>query len=223
MPFRALKEWLANPFNFFGNVLIFLPIGFFEVLLHPGFSRKWQVLFSAATAVLLSLLIEFAQFFNYRVPDVDDVILNTVGGVLGSLLCMLLQRLGFDRTRVGRVLLPQIPRSWRHHGLLNRFCVILVVSMEVVLFTANYLLTIPRPQVWENTAAQVAAALPAAQEPEPAAAATPEPELIAAAETAAPSPTPRVYDTANLALEARNVLLVRLANGSEGAWEFWEA
>ena len=216
VPFRALKEWLANPINFFGSVLFFMPIGFFEVLLHPNRSRKWQLLFSAATAFVLSLFLEFAQCFNYRVPDVDDIILNTLGGTLGALLCMLLQRIGFDRTRVGRVLLPRIPSSWRRHELLNRFCVILVVTMEVILFAANYILTIPKPQVRENTAAQIAIALPAATaEPETPTAATPEPELAAAAVTALPSPTPRVYDTANLALEARNVLLVRLADDSE--------
>ena len=91
VPFRALKERLANPFNFFGSVLFFMPVGFFQVLLHPDRSWKWQVLFSAATAFILSLFVEFAQCFNYRVPDVDDMILNTVGASLGSLLCMLLQ------------------------------------------------------------------------------------------------------------------------------------
>ena len=209
VPFRALKEWLAHPFNFFGNVLLFLPLGFFEVLLHPGFSRKKQLLFSAATAVLLSLFIEFAQCFNYRVPDVDDIILNTIGGVLGSLLCMLLQRLGFDRTRVGCVLLPRIPRTWRRHNLLNRFCILLVVSMEVVLFTVNYIVTIPKPKVRENTAAQVETAAPA-----PTPAATPEPEAAAVPVTASPSPAPRVYHTDGLALEAQNILLVRLADDS---------
>ena len=216
VPFRALKEWLANPINFFGSVLFFMPIGFFEVLLHPDRSRKWQLLFSAATAFILSLFLEFAQCFNYRVPDVDDIILNTIGASLGSLLCMLQQRLGFDRTRVGRVLLPRIPRSWRRHALLNRFCVLLAVTMEIFIFAANYILTIPKPQVHENTAVQVAMALPAATaEPETQAAPTPEPELAAAAVTAVPSPTPRVSDTANLALEARNVLLVRLADDAE--------
>ena len=43
VPFRALREWLAHPFNFFGNVVLFLPIGFFEVLLHPDRSRKWAL------------------------------------------------------------------------------------------------------------------------------------------------------------------------------------
>lgn len=214
-PFRALKDWLANPINFFGSVLFFMPVGFFEVLLHPDRSRKWQLIFSAATAFILSLFLEFAQCFNYRVPDVDDVILNTLGATLGALLCMLLQRTGFDRTRVGRVLLPRIPRSWRRHELLNRFSLILVVSMEVFLFAANYIVTIPKPQVRENTAAQAAMALPAVtMEPETQAMSTPEPEKAAAA-TVAPSPAPKVYDTANLALEARNVLLVRLGDETE--------
>ena len=218
IPFRALREWLAHPFNFFGNVVLFLPVGFFEVLLHPNRSRKWQIAFSAATAVLISLLVEIAQFFNYRVPDIDDIILNTIGGTLGALLCILLQKIGFDRTRVGRVLLPRIPGTWHRHNLLNRFCVILVVSMEVVLFTVNYIVTIPRPKIRENTAALVETAVPAAtREPEtavvPAVTAAP-----AAAETAvlSPAPTPRVYNTDGLALEAQNILLVRLADANGG-------
>lgn len=234
VPFRALKEWLAHPFNFFGNVLLFLPVGFFEVLLHPGRSRKWQIAFSAATAVLISLFVEFAQCFNYRVPDIDDVILNTIGGTLGALLYILLQKVGFDRTRVGRFLLPRIPRTWHRHMLLNRFCVILVVSMEAVLFVANYIVTIPKPKVRENTAALVETIVPMATpvpettavpttalQPEATAspAVTAEPEAtVTAAETAAPAhtPAPRVYDTAGLALEAENILLVRLADENGG-------
>lgn len=226
VPFRALKEWLANPFNFFGNVLLFMPLGFFEVLLHPGRSRKWQLGYTAATAVMVSVFVEIAQLFNYRVSDIDDVILNTLGAVLGALLCMLEQKTGFDRTRVGRVLLPAIPRSWRHHMLLNRFVVILVVSMEVVLFTVNYFVTIPRAQVRENMAAQVVIATPEATAlPE----VTAVPENTAATETAsAPAITAAPVATAAPevpappafvppALEARNVLLVRLAdeNGPE--------
>lgn len=211
VPFRALNEWLAHPFNFFGNVLLFLPIGFFEVLLHPERSRKWQIVFSAATAAVLSVFVEFAQFFNYRVPDVDDIILNTIGGTIGALLCILNQKIGFDRTRVGRVLLPRIPRTWRRHMFLNRFCVILVVSMEAVLFTVNYFVTVPKVKVRENMASQVVTAAPVS---------TPEPEstempVAAVTEVPAPTPAPRVYDTDGLELEAENVLLVRLANGQE--------
>ena len=231
VPFRAMKEWLAHPLNFLGAILLFVPLGVFEVLLHPEFSRKKQVGYTAATAVMLSLFVEFAQCFNYRVPDVDDIILNTIGAVIGALLCILAQRTGIDQTRVGRVLLPRIPHSWRYHMLLNRFCVILVLSMEVVLFTVNYIVTIPKPKVRENTVGQAeteATAIPeitAAQEETPA---TAVPEITAApTETATPVPTeaptqeptqaPKTYHTDNLMLEAQNILLVRLAdeNGAE--------
>ena len=219
VPFRALREWLAHPFNFFGNIILFLPVGFFEVLLHPGFPRKRQILRSVAVSAGLSLILEFAQFFNYRVPDIDDIILDTIGGFIGCLLCILLQKTGFDRTRVGHVLLPRIPRSWRGHMHLARFCILLAVSLEVFLFTANYIATIPRPEVRENEAPRAAANLPFATAapavPVPAVTpdvvVTPEPVVPAVTETAVPSSAPLAYDTLNLALEARNVLLVRLS------------
>ena len=219
VPFRALREWLAHPFNFFGNIILFLPVGFFEVLLHPGFPRKRQILRSVAVSAGLSLILEFAQFFNYRVPDIDDIILDTIGGFIGCLLCILLQKTGFDRTRVGRVLLPRIPRSWRGHMHLARFCILLAVSLEVFLFTANYIATIPRPEVRENEAPRAAANLPFATATPavpvpvvtPDVVVTPEPVVPAVMETAVPSSAPLAYDTLNLALEARNVLLVRLS------------
>ena len=215
VPFRALREWLAHPFNFFGNVLLFIPVGFFEVLLHPAWSRKKQLAYTAATAAMLSLFVEFAQLFNYRVSDVDDIILNTIGGVLGALLCIFQQKIGFNKTRVGKVLLPAIPRTWRRHMLLNRYFVLLVVSMEVILFTVNYIVTVPKTQVRENMAAQVAVESPAPSA-EPDVTAAPAQPDTTAAPTATPVPTkvPKMYRTEGLELEAQNVLLVRLADGS---------
>ncbi len=209
VPFRVLSEWLAHPFNFFGNVLLFMPIGFFEVLLHPAYTRKQQLLRTAAVSAGISLFVEFAQLFNYRVSDLDDIILNTIGGLLGCLLCMLEQKAGFDRTRIGRVLLPRIPRSWRRHMHLIRFCVILVITMEAVLFTVNYIVTVPKPQVRENRAAELSAK--AAAEPESTPVSTPAPTAVIFT-TPEPTPAPRIYNTDGLALEARNILLVRLAD-----------
>ena len=211
IPFRALKEWLAHPFNFFGNVLLFMPLGFFEVLLYPADSRKRQLLRTAAASVLLSLFVELAQCFTYRVPDVDDIILNTLGGFFGALLCILQQKIGFDRTRVGRVLLPCIPRTWRRHMLLNRFCAILIISIEAVLFTVNWFVTIPKTAVRVNEAAQAAASATAEPDPEQLPTATPSEPML----TPEPTKAPKTYNTARLELEAQNVLLVKLANGSE--------
>jgi glycopeptide antibiotics resistance protein len=86
IPFHSMiGDWRnggrAFVVNFLGNIVAFLPMG----LLPPHIVRRrttiWQIaLFSLA----ISLAIETGQFFSgRRVPDVDDLILNTVGGVLG--------------------------------------------------------------------------------------------------------------------------------------------
>jgi glycopeptide antibiotics resistance protein len=86
IPFHSMiGDWRnggrAFVVNFLGNIVAFLPMG----LLPPHIVRRrttiWQIaLFSLA----ISLAIETGQFYSgRRVPDVDDLILNTVGGVLG--------------------------------------------------------------------------------------------------------------------------------------------
>ncbi len=215
VPFLALRDWLAHPFNFFGNVLLFMPIGFFEVLLHPADTRRRQLVLTAAASAGISLFVEIAQCFNYRVPDVDDIVLNTVGGLAGALLCMLQQKIRFDQTRIGRVLLPRIPRTWRRHMLLNRFCVLLVVSMEAVMFTVNYIVTIPKPKIRVNSAAQTETAVSFPESGAEAVTAQQEPEAEMPAESPQPTSEPRIYHTSQLELEAQNILLVRLAEDAE--------
>ncbi|MGI5963050.1 MAG: VanZ family protein [Lawsonibacter sp.] len=69
--------WFA--FLFFGNIVMFLPIGFFPALLWRGVSW-WKALL---TGIFLSLFIETVQFFINRGTDLDDLILNSVGAFLG--------------------------------------------------------------------------------------------------------------------------------------------
>lgn len=69
--------------NLIGNILMFIPLGIFLSLLY----RK-RFLNVVMIAALSSCLIEFLQYLNmfmgyYRYVDVDDVILNTLGGVIG--------------------------------------------------------------------------------------------------------------------------------------------
>lgn len=82
------------------NVLLFMPLGFFlRVLWGRG------VLVSTAVGLLISLSIETTQITGvwgiypcaYRVFDVDDLLANTSGAVLGAVLVSLLWRL---RTRL---------------------------------------------------------------------------------------------------------------------------
>lgn len=75
--------------NLAGNVLIFLPMGFLPPLLWRRLRHLWTVIPLAAGA---SCLIECLQLFLGRSVDVDDLILNTMGGLLGYLLFCLLPR-----------------------------------------------------------------------------------------------------------------------------------
>ena len=72
-----------------GNVIMFFPFGFFAVLLWRNISAKRILLIG----VLTSLFIEFTQLFVGRSFDIDDILLNALGVLLGALFCYLLQRL----------------------------------------------------------------------------------------------------------------------------------
>ena len=77
----GIRAFLAN---LFGNVLAFMPFGFFMPILRLRL-RKWYCMLGMT--FLLSLMIEITQLLT-RVGsfDVDDLILNTSGGILGYLL-----------------------------------------------------------------------------------------------------------------------------------------
>lgn len=75
--------------NLAGNVLIFAPLGFLPPLLWRRWRHWWAALGLSAG---VSLLIEFLQLFLGRSVDVDDVILNALGGLLGYLLFCILPK-----------------------------------------------------------------------------------------------------------------------------------
>ncbi|MEU9887883.1 VanZ family protein [Sphaerisporangium sp. NPDC051011] len=72
-----------------GNILLFLPLGY----LVPAIWKVRGVHRLAFIAFSVSLLIEGAQFlisqaigYTYRIFDVDDLILNTLGGIIGYVI-----------------------------------------------------------------------------------------------------------------------------------------
>lgn len=73
-----------------GNVLAFVPLGILTPLLAPR-RRSW--LFVLAVGLIVSAAIELGQLglsgllgYTYRQSDVDDVILNVIGALLGYAL-----------------------------------------------------------------------------------------------------------------------------------------
>lgn len=82
---NRMSPWLM--FMLLGNIGMFMPLGFFPALLWRGW-RWWKAVF---LGFLCSCSIEFIQFFIGRSTDIDDVILNTTGALLGYLLYALVR------------------------------------------------------------------------------------------------------------------------------------
>lgn len=105
IPFRVFQEtWsMSEPkkmAQIVANLVMFVPLGF---LLPLAFQKKrsfWQV---TLTLALFSFAIEFTQYFIGRSADIDDLMLNTAGGILGYLFFIAFAKLsGKRKQKIGQ-------------------------------------------------------------------------------------------------------------------------
>jgi glycopeptide antibiotics resistance protein len=87
VPFKGILVELENSpvetlAELFGNVLLFIPLGFLLPLLVPAMRRWWRVL---AVGTGVSLLIELYQLAwpGVRKASINDLLMNALGAVLG--------------------------------------------------------------------------------------------------------------------------------------------
>ena len=99
IPFREIRRFivyadLLGPVavisNLFGNIVIFMPFGFLVPILGRKKRNFW---FTSLLSFALSLAVECIQLVTRTgCFDVDDIFLNTIGGMLGYLVYALVQR-----------------------------------------------------------------------------------------------------------------------------------
>lgn len=65
------------------NVLMFVPFGFLMPLIWKPYRCMKHV---ALGGLVFSSCIEFFQIFSFRVVDIDDLLMNTIGAILGYLI-----------------------------------------------------------------------------------------------------------------------------------------
>jgi glycopeptide antibiotics resistance protein len=86
--YRNYMSTTSVMLNLIGNVVAFMPFG---MLIRWARNKKTGVLAALIYSMMFSSLIEVAQFITkLGVFDVDDIIMNTVGGMLGYLVYVLL-------------------------------------------------------------------------------------------------------------------------------------
>ncbi len=84
---RYLRDNPENTFirtNLWGNAVLFLPLG---IIISGHLPKKHNIFLTTILVMLLSLLAECLQYVLYvGAADIDDVILNTLGGFAGAVI-----------------------------------------------------------------------------------------------------------------------------------------
>lgn len=116
VPFREILRYQIGSRLFFknviGNLAMFVPYGFFVSYFTR--SKKFSVAFGLV--LFASLSIEFTQLAIGRVFDIDDVLLNVVGGILGYGIYFCFAKLG-----------DSLPKVFSKPWFLNILSMLLVV------------------------------------------------------------------------------------------------
>lgn len=89
-----LKDFAMNSRAVFGNIALFMPLGYLMPLI---FKKVNNLANAALVGLIFALGVEGSQLvislilgFNYRSVDIDDLILNTTGTVIGYLIIILM-------------------------------------------------------------------------------------------------------------------------------------
>ena len=104
--------------NVIGNMLMFLPFGFFV----SYYINVDKVHLPFMLVLVTSLAIEIVQMMIGRVFDVDDIILNLCGGLLGYGLYYLLYKIS-----------EKLPSVFKSEWFLNGLSVIILLSILLLV------------------------------------------------------------------------------------------
>jgi glycopeptide antibiotics resistance protein len=97
VPFRTISIYLRNLGSWFwmrnllGNLALLFPLGLLAPIAFPALRRWWLI---ALLAILFSTAIELTQLaVPDRSADIDDVIVNVAGALIGYILLVVVRGL----------------------------------------------------------------------------------------------------------------------------------
>ena len=127
VPFREIFRYDVNSRlflkNVIGNVILFVPFGIF-VTYYVKNDKVYQTLF---LSILVSCSIEFAQSVIGRTADIDDVILNTIGGIIGYIIF-----------KFGGKLVDKLPRFMKSQVFLDVLCLVIILFIIYLAFRFDF-------------------------------------------------------------------------------------
>lgn len=127
IPFREIFRYDINSKlflkNVIGNVLLFVPFGIFV----SHYVKSKGVFPIAILSFIVSCSIEFAQSVIGRTADIDDVILNTIGGILGYYI-----------SKLGNKLLHKLPKFITGQLFLDTLSLISILIIIYLAFKFDF-------------------------------------------------------------------------------------
>ena len=123
VPFTEILRYEVGSTQFYlnviGNILVFLPFGYF-VSSDIKATRDSHILL---VTLITSFTIEFVQHYIGRSFDIDDILLNVVGAIIGFLLYI-----GFTAIK------KHLTKFFRSDLFYNIICIILLVIAVIYYF-----------------------------------------------------------------------------------------
>lgn len=106
--------------NVLGNLVVFIPYGFYVGHL----LKKRNILWILVLSIITSSSIEFTQLMIGRVFDVDDIILNVIGGFLGFYIYHFLNAIK-----------SKLPKIFQTNLFYNIMVTIILIVLTIYLLT----------------------------------------------------------------------------------------
>lgn len=110
--------------NIVGNILLFLPYGYFV----SDYLKTNKARHTIFLTLLVSTTIEIVQLNIGRTFDIDDIILNVIGGVLGYLLYTAI-----------RNIISKLPTALKNDSVINFIIVVIILIVIMYAFNLNIL------------------------------------------------------------------------------------
>ena len=125
IPFKEIFRYSFSSKLFFrnviGNIVLFIPFGCFSSY-YCKLNKKWYVAF--LISLITSLTIEIIQMGIGRSFDVDDIILNVIGGTFGYIIYL-----------VSEKFLKRFSDKFKNNFLLNIMCIIVIIFLIIVILS----------------------------------------------------------------------------------------
>ncbi len=122
VPFREILRYDIGSALFFkniiGNILLFLPFGFFVSYI----IKSKDVILPLIICIVCSISVETVQLYIGRVFDVDDIILNVIGGIAGYFVYRIVHNFA-----------AKLPKAFQSELFLNIITIVLFVGITYLL------------------------------------------------------------------------------------------